>query len=93
MLKKHQRPSLGFVRDNLDADMAFSANLRQLDVFMFVSNRLDFGHLIDPDTYDITRAVPDMYQIFENEDDWEERYIHKQYPENLNPNKTAAQVS
>lgn len=72
--------------------MAFCANLRDLDVFMFVSNRLDFGHLVNPETYDVTRAKPDMYQIFENEIDWEERYIHEDYVENFNPNNTAKQV-
>ncbi|KAJ8961210.1 hypothetical protein NQ318_008893 [Aromia moschata] len=48
---------------------------------------VDFGHLINPDTYDITRAEPDMYQIFDNEIDWEEKYIHKEYKDNFLPRK------
>lgn len=59
---------------------------------MYVSNRVDFGHLIDPETYDTTRAAPDMYQIFENAIDWERKYIHQLYPENFNLEKKPSQV-
>lgn len=92
LFKKYDRKKISYIRDNLDADMAFCANLRVLDVFMYVSNRLDFGHLINPDTFDITVADPDMYQIFENEQDWEDRYIHPKFPENFNLEKKIAQV-
>ena len=34
------------------ADMAFSANLRARDVDMLVSNRVDFGHLLNPEDTD-----------------------------------------
>ncbi|RZB40645.1 procollagen-lysine,2-oxoglutarate 5-dioxygenase 1, partial [Asbolus verrucosus] len=90
-LKKYGRSELNFVRDNLDADMAFCANVRNLDVFMYVSNRIDFGHLVDPESFDITRTEPEMYQIFDNEQDWEDRFIHEDYPENFNPEKKNAQ--
>lgn len=93
LLRKYDRTKLSFVHGNFDSDMALCANLRNLDVFMFVSNRLDFGHLINPDTYDTTLANPDMYQIFENEEDWADRYIHPDYAENFNPNKTDEQVN
>lgn len=73
--------------------MAFCSNLRDLDVFMYVSNRVDFGHLVNPETYDITRTEPEMYQIFDNEQDWEARFIHAEYPENFNPDKKNLQVS
>nr|XP_023029790.1 procollagen-lysine,2-oxoglutarate 5-dioxygenase 1 [Leptinotarsa decemlineata] len=87
LLKKFDRTQLNFDRNNVDADMAFCSNLRDLDVFMYVSNRIDFGHLVNPDTFDTTRTEPDMYQIFENSQDWENRYIHEEYPENFNPDK------
>ncbi|XP_019873641.2 procollagen-lysine,2-oxoglutarate 5-dioxygenase isoform X2 [Aethina tumida] len=85
LLKRFDRTKLNYAHDQLDADMSFCLKLRNLDVFMYVSNRVDFGHLINAETYDITRAEPDMYQIFENEKDWEQRYIHPEYPENFNP--------
>jgi procollagen-lysine,2-oxoglutarate 5-dioxygenase len=93
LLRRYDRSKLGFAKDNLDADMAFCANLRDLDVFMYASNRLDFGHLVNPETFDVTRAEPEMYQIFDNEQDWEDRFIHEDYPENFNPEKKNAQVS
>lgn len=72
--------------------MSLCANLRDLDIFMYVSNRLDFGHLINPDTYDVTLSDPDMYQIFENNKDWEDRYIHEEFPDNLLTDKKPLQV-
>lgn len=72
--------------------MAFCAHLRHLDVFMHVSNRLDFGHLINPETYDVTLTEPDMYQIFENPQDWEHRYIHPEFKDSFLPDKKHAQV-
>lgn len=59
---------------------------------MYVSNLHDFGHLVNPETYDITRAAPDMYQIFENGEEWQRKYIHELYPENLNPDNKPLQV-
>lgn len=59
---------------------------------MYVSNRLDFGHLVNPDTYDIQLVYPDMYQIMDNKLDWERRYIHSNYSENFNPDKKPIQV-
>lgn len=92
LLNKYDRLQLSFNRPNVDADMAFCRNLRELDVFIYVSNRVEFGHLINPDTYDISRAEPDMYQIFDNEEDWEEAFIHPDYAENLNPETKNLQV-
>lgn len=92
LLTKYNPKQLSFVKDDLDADMAFCQYLRDLDIFMYISNRLDFGHLINPDTFDITLTKPDMYQIFENEEDWEQRYIHEDYVESLNPEKKTEQV-
>ncbi|KAF5287566.1 hypothetical protein FQA39_LY15895 [Lamprigera yunnana] len=91
VLKKYNRNQLHYNKDNLDADMAFCANLNHLDVFMYVSNRLEFGHLINPESFDVKRTCPDMYQIFDNSRDWNERYIHSDYPENFNPNKKLMQ--
>ncbi|XP_046984159.1 procollagen-lysine,2-oxoglutarate 5-dioxygenase [Schistocerca americana] len=78
-------------RGTMDPDMAFCSSLREKDIFMHVSNRLDFGHLVDPDTFDTSKTNPEVYQIFENRWDWEQRYIHANYTENFNPNNTAQQ--
>lgn len=41
---------------------------------MYVSNRIDFGHLINPQNFDPSRTHPDFYEIFDNKWDWEQRY-------------------
>lgn len=92
IFQRYDRSKIRFVRENLDADMAFSANLRDIDVFLYVSNREDFGHLINPESYDINMAAPDMYQIFDNEKDWEARYIHSNYQANFLPENKPIQV-
>ncbi|XP_043280130.1 procollagen-lysine,2-oxoglutarate 5-dioxygenase isoform X2 [Venturia canescens] len=64
---------------DLDFDMAFAQSNRKHDVFMFVSNRLDFGHLVNYDNFNTQLTNPEMYEIFNNKYDWEERYIHDNY--------------
>nr|CAD7196665.1 unnamed protein product [Timema douglasi] len=83
------RPSYAF--DSLDPDMAFCSNMREKDIFMFVSNRMDFGHLVNADNFDTDKTNSEIYQLFDNRWDWEQRYIHENYSENLNPNHTAEQ--
>ncbi|XP_077301869.1 procollagen lysyl hydroxylase [Arctopsyche grandis] len=82
---------LTYKADNADPDMKICSSLRELGVFMYIMNEKDYGHLIDPETYDVTLTNPDVYQIFENKWDWEQRYIHAQYPENFNLEKKPAQ--
>uniref|UniRef100_A0A9J8DM10 procollagen-lysine 5-dioxygenase n=1 Tax=Cyprinus carpio carpio TaxID=630221 RepID=A0A9J8DM10_CYPCA len=48
-------------------------------VFMFVSNRDEFGRLVSSTSYNISRLHPDMWQIFNNPVDWREKYIHENY--------------
>lgn len=72
--------------------MAFAYANRERYIFMYVTNRLDFGHLVNPDNYVITVIHPDLYQIFDNKLDWEKKYIHENYSENFNPNRTPTQV-
>jgi len=62
------------------------------DVFMYVTNRLDFGHLVNADTFDTSRTNSEIYQIFDNRWDWEQRYLHDNYTKNFDPNNTIAQV-
>lgn len=76
----------------LDTEMAFAQGNRLRGIFMYVSNRLEFGHLVDPDSYNIQLTHPDMYQIIDNKLDWERRYIHSNYSESFNPDKKPIQV-
>ncbi|KAK7792169.1 hypothetical protein R5R35_005128 [Gryllus longicercus] len=77
--------------EQLDPDMSFCKTMRDRNVFMYVSNRMDFGHLVNGDNYDTTKTNSEMYQLLDNRWDWEQRYLHENYSENFNPNKTAMQ--
>ncbi|MBN3306948.1 PLOD3 dioxygenase, partial [Amia calva] len=48
-------------------------------VFMFVSNRDEFGRLVSTSNYNTSRLHPDMWQIFDNPVDWKEKYLHENY--------------
>lgn len=71
----------------LDLDMAFCQNYRDQLVFLYVTNLEDYGHLVNPETFDTSRTNPDLYELFSNRFDWEQRYIHQEYAENFNPDK------
>lgn len=34
--------------------------------FMFISNEMNYGHLIDPENFNITLAQPELYEVFNN---------------------------
>lgn len=92
LLEKYARSQFTYNKPNTDPDMAFCSFLRDQDVFMYVTNIYDFGHLVNPESFDVTIAEPEMYQIFDNEQDWEARFIHDEYPEIFNPDHKDQQV-
>ncbi|XP_035237773.1 procollagen-lysine,2-oxoglutarate 5-dioxygenase 1 isoform X1 [Anguilla anguilla] len=68
-----------FQSDTLDSDMTFCHKVRTQGVFMFVTNRHEFGRALSTENYLTTHLHNDLWQIFENPVDWEERYIHPNY--------------
>ncbi|KAM4714261.1 multifunctional procollagen lysine hydroxylase and glycosyltransferase LH3 [Anableps anableps] len=68
-----------FVDDGMDPDMVFCRTIRDQGVFMFVSNRDEFGRLVASSTFNTSRLHPDMWQIFDNPLDWREKYVHENY--------------
>ncbi|XP_052126964.1 procollagen-lysine,2-oxoglutarate 5-dioxygenase 1 [Frankliniella occidentalis] len=86
---KKSQPSYSF--GTLDPDMAFCHSLREKGSFMFVSNLHDFGHLVNTENYDLTHTHPDFYTLVENRWDWEQRYIHQDYANALDPQSTPLQ--
>ncbi|XP_047424302.1 procollagen-lysine,2-oxoglutarate 5-dioxygenase 2 isoform X2 [Mugil cephalus] len=68
-----------FVLEKLDPDMALCRNSREMGVFMYITNRHDFGRLISTANYNISHYNNDLWQIFENPADWREKYIHQNY--------------
>uniref|UniRef100_A0A2K6EXT1 Procollagen-lysine,2-oxoglutarate 5-dioxygenase 2 n=1 Tax=Propithecus coquereli TaxID=379532 RepID=A0A2K6EXT1_PROCO len=55
-----------FVRDKLDPDMALCRNAREMGVFMYISNRHEFGRLLSTANYNTSHYNNDLWQIFEN---------------------------
>jgi len=80
-----------FYKKDLDQDMAFCANQRDQGNFMYLSNKDFYGHLINPDHYNTSQLHNDMYEMWENRLDWEEKYIHPNYTRNLLPDFTLEQ--
>ena len=60
--------------------------------FLLVSNRIEFGHLVDADGFDTSRLYSEMWQIFTNPWDWERCYIHENYSRALDENIPVAEV-
>uniref|UniRef100_A0A7N6BWI4 Procollagen-lysine,2-oxoglutarate 5-dioxygenase 1 n=1 Tax=Anabas testudineus TaxID=64144 RepID=A0A7N6BWI4_ANATE len=68
-----------FNSNNLDPDMAFCHNVRSKGIFMYVTNMQSFGRILSTENYQTNHLHNDLWQIFENPVDWEERYIHENY--------------
>lgn len=69
---------------SLDPDMTMCGNLREQGIFMYVTNLHDFGHLLETDNYKTDMLHNDLWEIFDNKVDWEEKYIHVNYSQNFN---------
>ncbi|XP_053246170.1 procollagen-lysine,2-oxoglutarate 5-dioxygenase 2 isoform X1 [Podarcis raffonei] len=48
-------------------------------VFMYITNRHEFGRLLSTANYNISHYNNDLWQIFENPVDWKETYINPNY--------------
>nr|XP_020836616.1 procollagen-lysine,2-oxoglutarate 5-dioxygenase 2 isoform X3 [Phascolarctos cinereus] len=48
-------------------------------VFMYISNRHEFGRLLSTANYNTSHYNNDLWQIFENPVDWKEKYINPNY--------------
>ncbi|XP_075941173.1 multifunctional procollagen lysine hydroxylase and glycosyltransferase LH3 [Anarhichas minor] len=68
-----------YVEEGMDPDMVFCRSIRDQGVFMFVSNRDEFGRLVASANFNTSRLHPDMWQIFDNPVDWKEKYISENY--------------
>ncbi|XP_028848961.1 procollagen-lysine,2-oxoglutarate 5-dioxygenase 1 [Denticeps clupeoides] len=68
-----------FFSGNLDPDMAFCRSVRNQGIFMYVTNLHTFGRVLSTENYQTNHLHNDLWQIFENPVEWEERYIHQNY--------------
>uniref|UniRef100_A0A4W6E690 Procollagen-lysine,2-oxoglutarate 5-dioxygenase 1 n=1 Tax=Lates calcarifer TaxID=8187 RepID=A0A4W6E690_LATCA len=63
----------------LDPDMAYCDNARNKGIFMYVTNMHSFGRILSTENYQTSHLHNDLWQIFENPLDWQERYINENY--------------
>uniref|UniRef100_A0A1A7YWC4 Procollagen-lysine,2-oxoglutarate 5-dioxygenase 1 n=1 Tax=Iconisemion striatum TaxID=60296 RepID=A0A1A7YWC4_9TELE len=68
-----------FTSSSLDSDMAFCHNVRSQGIFMFVTNMDTFGRILSTENYRTEHLHNDLWQVFENQQDWQDRYIHENY--------------
>ena len=62
-----------FISRLLDPDMAFCKSLRDRDIDFYVSNRLDWGHLVNAEDFDTSHVNNELWEITNNQFDWEKR--------------------
>lgn len=70
-------------------EITFSEYFQQ--IFMYVYNVGDFGHLVNNEDFNPMLTRPEFYQLISNQLDWENRYLHSDYFSLLQPNQTYKQ--
>lgn len=77
-----KRSKLSYKSDewnHLKPVLSFTRHLRELRVFQHLLNTEQFGHLVDPSSYDTNVTHPDFHQLSDNMIDWERKYLHENY--------------
>ncbi|XP_071946105.1 procollagen-lysine,2-oxoglutarate 5-dioxygenase 1-like isoform X2 [Antedon mediterranea] len=82
ILREPHMPS--FLDGDRDADMNFCSDLRSRGIFMYVTNREIFGHLVNTEYFETNHLHNDMYEIYNNPKDWERLYLRPDYWDTLN---------
>ncbi|XP_058678924.1 multifunctional procollagen lysine hydroxylase and glycosyltransferase LH3 [Ammospiza caudacuta] len=76
-----------FDHAHLDPDMAFCARAREKGLFLHVTNRRHFGHLLVTNGYNSTgRRHPELWERPRNPWDWDQLYLHPNYSRVLREN-------
>jgi len=78
------RRQTAYVDSVLDSDMAFCKVLREQLIFMYVDNRVYYGHLTDSSNFETSHLHNDMYAIIDNLYTWQKKYVHPDYETTLN---------
>lgn len=91
LIKNSAFKYVNFDHPYLDPDMAMCESLRNTGVFMYVTNRHNYGHLINAEGFNTMLIRPDFYTLFSNQFDWTQKYIHTNYSKQLEANATISQ--
>ncbi|XP_030842805.1 procollagen-lysine,2-oxoglutarate 5-dioxygenase 1 isoform X1 [Strongylocentrotus purpuratus] len=69
-----------FEIEDLDTDMAICMDLRSKGIFLYVVNMEDsYGHIVTLDNYETTHLHNDMWELWNNKEDWEAKYLSPDY--------------
>ncbi|XP_050194872.1 multifunctional procollagen lysine hydroxylase and glycosyltransferase LH3-like, partial [Myiozetetes cayanensis] len=68
-----------FDHAHLDPDMAFCARAREEGLFLHVTNREHFGHLVVTNGFNASRRHPELWERPRNPWDWAHQYVHPNY--------------
>lgn len=71
--------------------LIFISNFYLQQIFLHVFNQKTYGHLINSEEFNTALKHPDFYMLKTNQKNWEDRYIHRDYFEQLKPNATHKQ--
>lgn len=58
---------------------------------MYVYNEEHYGHLVNNEDFNPMLTQPEFYMLMSNQMDWENRYLHREYLDQLKPNRTYKQ--
>lgn len=72
---------------------SLSDNLREIEIDMIVTNRLDWGHLVNADNFSTSHLHNELYEVINNRWDWEKRYLHENYTHALDLASSIAMVT
>jgi len=79
MLHRHA----AYMDSVLDSDMAICKLLREQIIFMYVDNRVYYGHLTDSSNFETSHLHNDLYAIMDNVYTWQKKYVHADYETTL----------
>ena len=66
--------------------------MRESNVDMYVTNRLDWGHIVSADKFSTNHIYNELYEMINNRWDWEKRYLHANYSRNHDSKSDIEQV-
>lgn len=79
LMKASILSKVSYTKGDEDPDLVFCQNLRDQDIFMYVTNFNFYGFLINNEMFDETKIHPEFYELFTNRYEWHYRYIHPDY--------------
>lgn len=89
-----KNPRIYIDNSNIDIDMRICYNLRDNNVFMYVSNINNYGYweeIEEPIDFQneliINTGELTMYDIFTRKEEWEKKYLHPDFNKNVENNK------